>query len=231
MPDARDTPPPVLVAIGGGGATHGTHPGLDLLCLAHLPPGPVIGYVGAANGDDPEKLARVRDAFGPHARAVVPLPMTAGAAAARAWAAGVDMIYVGGGNPVRLIGHWRSRGIDRVLAGAARRGTVLAGVSAGAMCWFEGFLWRDPLRGLVPGRGLGLVPGAVTPHTLAEPDRLAALVACVRTGRLPDAFGIDDGAALVMAGGAPAAVHPSAGPPHVHRLRRTGAGVETRLLS
>ena len=224
MRDAVSVPslrPPVLIAIGGGGATHGTHPELDAFCLRHLRPGAVIGHVGAASGDDPDKSARVHAAFAPHP--VRDLPMSADAAGAEAWAEGLDMIHVGGGDPVRLLDHWRVGGIDAVLLAAARRGVLLAGVSAGAMCWFESFLWRDGPRGLVPGTGLGLFPGAVTPHASTEPDRIGAMTAHVAAGRLPAGWAIDDGAALVMSGGAPAAVFPEVGPPHVHRI---GPGAE-----
>ncbi len=224
MRDAVPVPslrPPALIAIGGGGATHGTHPELDALCLRHLRPEAVIGHIGAASGDDPDKSARVHAAFAPHR--VRDLPMSADAAAAAGWAEGLDMIHVGGGDPMRLLGHWRASGIDAVLLAAARRGVLLAGVSAGAMCWFDGFLWRDGARGLVPGTGLGLFPGAITPHASTEPERIAAMASRVAAGDLPGGWAIDDGAALVMSGDAPVAVFPPKGPPYVHRI---GPGAE-----
>ncbi|MCR9152459.1 MAG: Type 1 glutamine amidotransferase-like domain-containing protein [Rhodobacteraceae bacterium] len=196
----RDAAPPpnvrplVLIAIGGGGASHGTHPEIDAFCLRHLPPAPVLGYVGTASGDDPGKSARVRAAFAPHE--MRELPMSADATAAARWAEGLDMIHVGGGDPVRLLDHLRATGIDRVLVGAARRGVVLAGVSAGAM----------------------------TPHASTEPDRIAAMAAHVAAGDLPAGWAIDDGAALVMSDGAPAGVFPADGPPRVHRIARDHAG-------
>ncbi len=221
---------PVLIAIGGGGASHGTHPELDALCLRYLPDGAAIGHIGAASGDDPDKSARVRAAFAGHE--VRDLPMTADAAAAARWAEGLGLIHVGGGDPMRLLGHWRASGIDAVLTGAARRGVVLSGVSAGAMCWFGRFLWRDDLRGLVPGTGLGLFPGAITPHASTEPDRIPAMAALVAAGALPSGWAIDDGAALVMAGDAPAAVFPAQGPPRVHHVAaQPGGGAAARVLA
>lgn len=217
----NDIRPPVLLAIGGGGASHGTHPELDVFCLRHLRPGTAIGHIGAASGDDPAKAARVRAAFAPHP--VRDLPMTADAAEAGRWAEGLGMVHVGGGDPIRLLEHWRATGIDTVLLAAARRGVVLAGVSAGAMCWFDRFLWRDGARGLVPGTGLGLFPGAMTPHASTEPERIAAMTSHVEAGDLPAGWAIDDGAALVMSGDAPSAVFPAHGPPHVHRIA-PGAG-------
>ena len=51
-----------------------------------------------------------------------------------AWA---DLIYVGAGNSLMMMRKWRFLKVDRLLKQAAAKGTVLAGVSAGALCWFE----------------------------------------------------------------------------------------------
>ena len=48
-----------------------------------------------------------------------------------------DLIYVGGGNTYRMMKIWRRLKLDTVLAEAASRGTVLSGLSAGAICWFK----------------------------------------------------------------------------------------------
>ena len=48
-----------------------------------------------------------------------------------------DLIYVGGGNVVSMLGAWRAHGLDSVLRRAWRRGIVLCGPSAGSLCWFE----------------------------------------------------------------------------------------------
>ena len=48
-----------------------------------------------------------------------------------------DLVYVGGGNTYNMMKLWRRLGLDTVLAEAASRGTVLSGLSAGAICWFR----------------------------------------------------------------------------------------------
>ena len=48
-----------------------------------------------------------------------------------------DLIYVGGGSVLSLLGVWRAHGIDEVLREAYAAGVVLCGVSAGSLCWFE----------------------------------------------------------------------------------------------
>jgi dipeptidase E len=80
------------------------------------------------------------------------------------------LIYVGGGNTLRMMKLWRRLGIDEMLRQAARRGTVLSGLSAGGICWHE---WGDSDsrrssgkagRAIIRVRGLGLCPGTFCPH-------------------------------------------------------------------
>lgn len=88
--------------------------------------------------------------------------------------AAADLIYVGGGNTLRMMKMWRRLGIDRMLIKAGRRGTVLAGLSAGAICWHE---WGHSDSRSYSGRknwsyikvrGLGLRPGLYCPHLDGE---------------------------------------------------------------
>ena len=70
-----------------------------------------------------------------------------------------DIIYVGGGSMRNLLAIWQAHGLDGCWSQAWRAGTVLAGLSAGAMCWFQGGVTRssgppEPLAGLGPARRL-----------------------------------------------------------------------------
>ena len=47
-----------------------------------------------------------------------------------------DLIYVGGGSVVSLLGVWRAHGIDAILREAWEAGVILCGLSAGSLCWF-----------------------------------------------------------------------------------------------
>lgn len=47
-----------------------------------------------------------------------------------------DLIYVGGGNTRKMMEIWKERGVDKMLR-EAREDTVLSGLSAGAICWFQ----------------------------------------------------------------------------------------------
>ena len=49
-----------------------------------------------------------------------------------------DVIFVGGGSVANMVAVWRVHWLDRILRKAWQAGIVLAGSSAGAICWFDG---------------------------------------------------------------------------------------------
>jgi dipeptidase E len=110
-----------------------------------------------------------------------------------------DIIYVGGGSMRNLLAIWRAHGLDRLLLQAWRAGTVLAGLSAGAMCWFQAGITRSsgPPE---PIAGLGLLDGSLTVHADGEPERLPVWLAAVRDGALPGGWALDDGVGLLFRG-------------------------------
>ena len=110
-----------------------------------------------------------------------------------------DVVYVGGGSMRNLLAIWSAHGLDQLLTRAWRRGTVLAGISAGAMCWFEGGVTcssgtPEPLA------GLGLLKGSLTVHADGEPERLPVWLKNVRVGALPGGWAADDGVGLLFRG-------------------------------
>jgi dipeptidase E len=107
---------------------------------------------------------------------------------------GQDLIYVGGGNVVSMLGVWRAHGLDEILRQAWRSGIVLCGPSAGSLCWFEEALsaFHGPPRRV---RGLGLLPYSNCVHYNAEPARRAEYHSLVGEGMRPG-FAVDDGVAL-----------------------------------
>ena len=190
---------PVLVAIGGGGATHGADPALDRLCLERARARPRIGHVGWASGDDAQKAARFRAAFMGRAESIEEPP--AGGADLRAWAAGCDLVYLGGGECGALMARMARTGLAAALNEAARGGTVLAGVSAGASCLFARYVWRAEGGDLRLAEGAGLFEGAFVPHCQSEPERIDAMAGFVARGEAPFGYAVDDGAALILDGG------------------------------
>ena len=98
------------------------------------------------------------------------LPPRAGAGGPRAHLLSQDVIYVGGGSVISLLGVWRAHGIDAILREAWEAGVVLCGLSAGSLCWFAeavtGF-HGEPAR----VEGLGLLPFSNCVHYDGEPER------------------------------------------------------------
>lgn len=111
-----------------------------------------------------------------------------------------DVVLVSGGNTKSMLALWREWGLDVLLRRAWRDGTVLAGFSAGAICWFaEGLsdAWADRL---VTVPGLGLLPGSCCPHYSNEPERRPAFQQMVARGEIGPGIAIDDGAAVHFRG-------------------------------
>lgn len=107
-----------------------------------------------------------------------------------------DIIYVGGGNTRSMLALWREWGLDRILRQAGENGTVLAGVSAGANCWFDACS-TDSVPGTLSALScLGYLPGSFTPHFDGESDRRPSLVRMVSGLELPEGWAADDGAAI-----------------------------------
>jgi peptidase E len=192
-----------LVAFGGGGATNGADPLLEGFLLGLIGRArPAIGYCGAASGDDGTKFERLAARLALAGASLHHLEMTASAAQAARWAASVDAIYFGGGHTLRLVDHLRTSGWGDVLAEAARSGTLLAGVSAGALCWFEWALSDSAGDSLAPLAGLGLFAGSLCPHYSTEAERRRRFPELISAGALAGGVAIDDGVGVLFRAGA-----------------------------
>ncbi|HWD10486.1 MAG TPA: peptidase E [Solirubrobacteraceae bacterium] len=110
-----------------------------------------------------------------------------------------DIVYAGGGSMRNLLAIWQAHGLDTLLLDAWKSGIVLAGLSAGAMCWFQAGVTRSsgPPEALA---GLGLLEGSLTVHADGEPERLPVWLAGVRSGELPGGWALDDGVGLLFRG-------------------------------
>ncbi len=113
-----------------------------------------------------------------------------------------DLIYVGGGDTVFMIEHWKQSGMLPLIKEAYERGVVLAGLSAGAICWFED-MYTDSAAALGEGdkyatfKGLNWVKGKISPHYGARMLDFDQIV-CYNSFR---AYGVEDDSALVIEDG------------------------------
>jgi peptidase E len=107
-----------------------------------------------------------------------------------------DVIFVGGGSVANMVAVWRVHGVDLIMRRAWESGVVLSGVSAGAICWFDGGTTDSFGPELRPfTSGLGLLPGSYCPHYSSEPARRPAFRSLVANGTLPPGIACDDGTA------------------------------------
>src|SRR5262245_20044820 len=147
----------------------------------------------------------------------------------KAFVSAQDVLYVGGGSTANLLSLWRAHGLDRLLAKAWRSGAVLAGISAGMLCWFQSGL-TDSFGGFKPLRdGLGLLRGAACPRYDGEPLRQAAFRRMIaRDGTT--GYAADDGAGLHFVGNRLHEVVSSRPTARAYRVAvKRGKVVETQL--
>lgn len=112
-----------------------------------------------------------------------------------------DLIYVPGGSTRNLLAIWREWGIDRALESAWRAGGILAGTSAGAICWFEGCISAILPEKCLALRATGLLAGSCCTHYGSRPDRPHWFEHYLKSGTIPGVgYGIDDGAAAHFIG-------------------------------
>jgi peptidase E len=109
-----------------------------------------------------------------------------------------DLIYVGGGSVLSLLGVWRAHGLDDVLRRCWEQGTVLCGLSAGSLCWFGEAVtaFHGPPQRVA---GLGLLPYSNCVHYDGEPGRREAYHRFMAEGMAPG-YAAGDGAALHFCG-------------------------------
>ena len=105
-----------------------------------------------------------------------------------------DIIYVGGGNTRNLIVLWKEWGLDVILREAYERGIVLAGISAGSICWFEEGVTDSITGSLTQLNCLGFLPGSNCPHYNGEVERRPAYQKLVAAG-MKAGIACDDGVA------------------------------------
>ncbi len=165
-----------VVGIGGGGFLMEDVRGLQERYLLSLvrprDDRPRVLYLGTANGDGERGQLRFMKLFAelgcePSTLLFFPYEMHRDYGQA---VRDADLIYVGGGNTVAMVAVWREFGFDAQLHAAWQAGTVLAGISAGANCWFEQYI-TDSVPGGGTRAGLGWQPGTFCPHLDGEPWR------------------------------------------------------------
>ncbi len=160
---------------------------------------PRVCFIGTAQGDQAHWAAAVHAAF--YGRDVLvsclnlfPMPNIADV---QAHLLSQDLVWVGGGSTANLLALWRLHGLDKVLRRCWEQGVVLAGVSAGSICWHVGGTtdsYGPELQAITDG--LGLLPWSNGVHYDSEPQRRPLYHQLVSQGVLPAGYATDNGVGL-----------------------------------
>jgi peptidase E len=186
-----------IVAMGGGLSPE---PVLDaILGLAQRRP-PRVLYVGTASAEHAEITLRNYDRFRGKAElahlSFFPWPPEN----LRELTLAQDVIFVGGGNTANMLAIWRVHGFDRILREAWEQGVILAGGSAGMICWFEAGVtdsFGPQLEGMRDG--LGFLPGSACPHYDDDENRRPVYERLIAEG-FPPGVAADAGVGLHFVG-------------------------------
>jgi peptidase E len=111
-----------------------------------------------------------------------------------------DALFVSGGNTANMLAIWRAHGFEHVVREAWEQGVVLAGSSAGMICWFEAGVtdsYGPQLDGMRDG--LGFLPGSACPHYDGEDRRRPVYHELVAAG-FPSGIAADDAVGLHFVG-------------------------------
>jgi peptidase E len=188
-----------IVAFGGGGfSMESGNPLLDEYVLGLSGrERPRVCFLPSASGDADHYVVRFYRAFPAErceASHISLFRREQGPADLRAHLLAQDLIYVGGGSVISLLGVWRAHGIDEILREAWEAGVVLCGLSAGSLCWFaeahSGF--HGAPRQV---EGLGLLPFSNSVHYRPGSEHGLAYRELLREG-MRSGYAAEDGAAL-----------------------------------
>jgi len=192
-----------IVAFGGGGfSMERGNPLLDDYVVGLTGKvRPKVCFLPTASGDADHYIVRFYAEFAPEradASHVTLFRRDRSVTDVRAHLLAQDLIYVGGGSLISLLGVWRAHGLDEILREAWERGIVLCGLSAGALCWF-----KDAITAYYGGpervNGMGFLPWSFTAHYDTEPERRDEFRRRIEAG-MGSGYAADDGAALHFIG-------------------------------
>jgi len=225
---------PQIIAMGGGGfLMEPDNLSLDRYVLsATSAERPKICFVPTASGDAQTFIDRFYGSF--NTLPCIPTHLSLfkpPKADLRSFVLEQDAVYVGGGNPRALMVLWREWGLDEILRDAWQSGVVMAGLSAGSLCWFEEGVSDSVLPDqLLPIRCNGFLKGSHCPHYDGEPGRRPAYHRFIQDGTLSAGYAADDGAALHFLGEEPWKAVSSRPAAKVYRVSWNGEQIEEIAL-
>jgi dipeptidase E len=141
-----------------------------------------------------------------------------------------DALFVGGGNTLNMLAIWKAQEIDKILHKAWKQGILVAGESAGALCWFEDGSTDSRPGKVTAMQCLGWLKGSYCAHYDTEPARRPTYHRMVLAGELHEGIGADEGVGLLYEGEQLVRVVSSRPKANAYRVTRAGDKIEEKLL-
>ena len=188
-----------IIALGGGGFSMEPHnPLLDKYILTQSnKTNPKICFIPTASGDSENYITRFYNFF--ENQPCQPSHLSLFKPPSRNltnYLLDKDILYVGGGNTKNLLILWKEWGLDIILRKAWEKGVLLAGISAGSICWFEEGVTDSYGEGLEPIKCLGFLRGCNCPHYDGEEERRPSYHKLIKSGEIKPGVATDDGVAI-----------------------------------
>ena len=186
-----------IIAIGGGGfGRNPRHNKIEQYILNQSPKkNPKILFIPTASAEDKSYIVNFYSCFSKLDCVPSHLTLFQRTPRLNSLISKADVIYVGGGNTKSMLAVWREWKLDKLLFKAYKRGTILCGVSAGAICWFEQGITDSWASNLTTLDCLGFIPGMACPHYQEEADRKPNVHKFLLSGEAISGYAIDGGAA------------------------------------
>jgi dipeptidase E len=186
-----------ILVMGGGGFTRDTDLKLEKYLISMTSSAnPKIGFLPQASNESRDYILKFYQSF--LSIGAQPMWVSLFGRVDPTWKEKLleqDIIYVGGGNTRSMLALWKEWGVDDCLQEAYDRGIILAGLSAGMICWFEQGI-TDSVWPLGVVNGLGMIAGSGCPHFDTELERAPFYKNAVAMGTVNPGYALDDGTGI-----------------------------------
>jgi len=187
-----------IIAIGGGG--FGRNPGEgvieEYILKQTRKKKPNICFIATATGDNEAYKVNYYETFSKLSCHPTHLDFFKRTPDLKKLISNQDAIFIGGGNTKSMLAVWREWGLDKLLKKAYKTGTVMSGVSAGAICWFQNGITDSWSASLKVMQCMNIIKGSCCPHYDEEPERKPTVKKLLSSKKFKNIFAIDGGAAL-----------------------------------
>lgn len=190
-----------IIAMGGGGFSMEPENTLldEYVIHACAIENPTVSFLPTASGDSDWYTTKFYTAFNRYRCVPRHISLFRQSKDLEKQVADSDVIYVGGGNTRNMLAIWKVSGVIDMLREAWERGTVLCGLSAGAICWFEEG-HTDSAGALGRMECLGFLDGSCCPHFDGESERRPSYHQHIHDELLKPGLALDDGVAAHFEG-------------------------------